>query len=91
MTHLMIHFFFQWVRVRVSIGTVVLITICYRWMSYNSNDYCDSSIKATPEASWNETNIVKFGLIEDDFTKKLEMNYINIKCTIYQEECWKTK
>jgi hypothetical protein len=32
------------------IGAVVLITICYWWICYNSNDYCDSSNKATPEA-----------------------------------------
>lgn len=34
----------------VGIGAVVLITICYWWIWYNSNDYCDSSSKATPEA-----------------------------------------
>lgn len=31
------------------IGAVVLITICYWWICYNSNDYSDSSNKATPE------------------------------------------
>ncbi|GFH44282.1 predicted protein [Chaetoceros tenuissimus] len=83
----------------VGVGAVVLITLCCWWICYNSNDCCCSNSKVAQEAleeliaiveepnnsSWNDTNIVKFEIVEDDFTRKSEKNYI--KCTLYQEEC----